>query len=44
MTLDTLKDNEEAFIVGFEADKQLQARLFSFGFAKNKKVKKFALL
>ncbi|EGK8048180.1 FeoA domain-containing protein [Campylobacter lari] len=40
MTLDTLKDNEEAIIVGFEADKQLQARLFSFGFAKNKKVKK----
>ncbi|EAK0847197.1 ferrous iron transport protein A [Campylobacter lari] len=40
MTLDTLKDNEEAIIVGFKADKQLQARLFSFGFAKNKKVKK----
>ncbi|WP_257906148.1 ferrous iron transport protein A [Campylobacter lari] len=40
MTLDTLKDNEEALIVGFEADKQLQVRLFSFGFAKNKKVKK----
>ncbi|ACM63645.1 FeoA family protein [Campylobacter lari] len=40
MTLDTLKDNEEAIIVGFEADKQLQSRLFSFGFAKNKKVKK----
>ncbi|EAK5748265.1 hypothetical protein CDJ58_02445 [Campylobacter lari] len=40
MTLDALKDNEEAIIVGFEADKQLQSRLFSFGFAKNKKVKK----
>ncbi|EAK0493742.1 FeoA domain-containing protein [Campylobacter lari] len=40
MTLDTLKDNEAAIIVGFEADKQLQSRLFSFGFAKNKKVKK----
>ncbi|EAK9945642.1 hypothetical protein A0Y81_00760 [Campylobacter lari] len=40
MTLDTLKDNEEAIIVGFEADKQLQVRLFNFGFAKNKKVKK----
>lgn len=40
MTLDTLKDNEEAIIVSFEADKQLQSRLFSFGFAKNKKVKK----
>ncbi|EAH8849970.1 hypothetical protein A0Z07_02645 [Campylobacter lari] len=40
MTLDALKDNEAAIIVGFEADKQLQSRLFSFGFAKNKKVKK----
>ncbi|EAJ6136674.1 hypothetical protein CBI00_05950 [Campylobacter lari] len=40
MTLDALKDNEKAIIVGFEADKQLQSRLFSFGFAKNKKVKK----
>ncbi|EAJ6141430.1 hypothetical protein DCN93_05230 [Campylobacter lari] len=40
MTLDALKDNEEAIIVDFEADKQLQSRLFSFGFAKNKKVKK----
>lgn len=40
MTLDALKDNEEAIIVSFEADKQLQSRLFSFGFAKNKKVKK----
>ncbi|AJC84164.1 FeoA family protein [Campylobacter peloridis] len=40
MTLDTLKDNEEAIIIGFKADKQLQARLFSFGFAKNKKIKK----
>ncbi|EAJ0335038.1 ferrous iron transport protein A [Campylobacter lari] len=40
MTLDALKDNEEAIIVGFETDKQLQSRLFSFGFAKNKKVKK----
>ncbi|EAK5529852.1 hypothetical protein B4R09_03860 [Campylobacter lari] len=40
MTLDALKNNEEAIIVGFEADKQLQSRLFSFGFAKNKKVKK----
>lgn len=40
MTLDTLKDNEEAIIIGFQTDKQLQTRLFSFGFAKNKKVKK----
>lgn len=40
MTLDALKDNEEAIIVGFNADKQLQARLFSFGFAKNQKIKK----
>ncbi|AJC85804.1 FeoA family protein [Campylobacter sp. RM16704] len=40
MTLDVLKDNEEAIIIGFGADKQLLARLFSFGFAKNKKIKK----
>ncbi|MBF7044408.1 FeoA family protein [Campylobacter volucris] len=40
MTLDTLKDNEEAYILGFNAEKNLQNRLFSFGFVKNKKVKK----
>ncbi|MDO4674314.1 FeoA domain-containing protein [Campylobacter sp.] len=40
MTLDALKDKQSAFILDFDADLELKNRLLSFGFTKNKKIKK----
>lgn len=40
MTLDTLKDKQSALILGFNANLELKSRLLSFGFSKNKTIKK----
>lgn len=40
MTLDVLDDSHSALILGFDANMELKNRLLSFGFAKNKKLKK----
>ncbi|MDL0109407.1 FeoA domain-containing protein [Campylobacter felis] len=40
MTLDSLKNGESALIIGFDAPLELKNRLLSFGFSKNKKLKK----
>ncbi|HEG3131119.1 TPA: FeoA domain-containing protein, partial [Campylobacter jejuni] len=40
MTLDNLKDGQKAIIVNLSAQKELKNRLLSFGFIKNKNLKK----
>ncbi|EAJ0636574.1 TPA: ferrous iron transport protein A [Campylobacter jejuni] len=40
MTLNDLKDGQKAIIVNLNAQKELKNRLLSFGFIKNKNLKK----
>ncbi|EIB52867.1 ferrous iron transport protein A [Campylobacter jejuni subsp. jejuni 1997-1] len=44
MTLNELKDGQKAIIVNLNAHKELKNRLLSFGFIKNKNLKKFTPL
>ncbi len=44
MTLNELKDEQSAIIKEVKAYKELHSRLLSFGFMKNKTLKKYTLL
>ncbi len=44
MTLNELKDGQKAIIVNLNAHKELKNRLLSFGFIKNKNLKKNSFL